>query len=278
MNKTQIKVATIDLYNNEPNEGIRCIGEIVNDSAKENTNLDLKYDRFETRYKDDLPDLSYDIFISSGGPGSPFEGENQKWDKDYFILLDKIWNHNQKNPDDKKYIFFICHSFQMMARYFQFGEINKRFINSFGVMPFTKTTEGSTDPILKNLTDPFYAADIRAWQVVNPNQKKIDEFNAKILSWEIPEKENKDNPAITSIRISDEIVGTQFHPEADPESMLYHFKQEERKKFIIERYNEEKYLEMIGFLEHPDKIKLTRKTVLPTFLNNAIDQLTSVKV
>ena len=278
MNKRQIKVATIDLYNNEPNEGIRCIGEIVNDSAKENTNLDLKYDRFETRYKDDLPDLSYDIFISSGGPGSPFEGENQKWDKDYFILLDKIWNHNLKNLDDKKYIFFICHSFQMMARYFQFGEINKRFINSFGVMPFTKTTEGSTDPILKNLTDPFYAADIRAWQVVNPNQKKIDEFNAKILSWEIPEKENKDNPAITSIRISDEIVGTQFHPEADPESMLYHFKQEERKKFIIERYNEEKYLEMIGFLEHPDKIKLTRKTVLPTFLNNAIDQLTSVKV
>ncbi len=25
--------------------------------------------------KDDIPDLSYDIFISSGGPGSPFEGE-----------------------------------------------------------------------------------------------------------------------------------------------------------------------------------------------------------
>ena len=57
MNKTQIKVATIDLYNNEPNEGIRCIGEIVNESAKENTNVDLKYKRFETRYKDDLPDL-----------------------------------------------------------------------------------------------------------------------------------------------------------------------------------------------------------------------------
>lgn len=278
MNKTQIKIATIDLYNNEPNEGIRCIGEIVNDAAKGNSSLDLQYDRFETRYKGDIPDLSYDIFISSGGPGSPFEGENQKWDNDYFKLIDKIWNHNQQNIDNKKYIFFICHSFQMMARYFQFGEVNKRFINSFGVMPFTKTEDGIKDPILKNLTDPFYAADIRAWQVVNPNQKMIDQFGAKILSWEIPEKENKDNPAITAIRISDEIVGTQFHPEADPESMLYHFKQEERKKFIIDRYNEEKYWEMIGFLEHPDKIKLTRKTVLPTFLQNAIDQLTSVKV
>lgn len=277
MNKTKIKVATIDLYNNEPNEGIRCIGEIVNYSAKENANVDLKYDRFETRYRGDVPDLGYDIFISSGGPGSPFEGENQKWDKDYFTLIDKIWNHNQ-NSDQKKFIFFICHSFQMMARYFQFGEVNKRFINSFGVMPFAKTNQGKNDFILKDLTDPFYAADIRAWQVVNPNQKKIEEFGAKILSWEIPEEENKDNPAITAIRISDEIVGTQFHPEADPESMLYHFKQEERKKFIIDRYNEEKYWEMIGYLEHPDKIKLTRKTVLPAFLQYAIDQLTAIKV
>jgi len=278
MNKPQIKVATIDLYNNEPNEGLRCIREIVTDAGKNNPNIDLQYNVFETRYKDDIPDLSYNIFISSGGPGSPFEGENQKWDKDYFTLLDNIWNHNQNNPDDRKYIFFICHSFQMMARYFQFGEVNKRFINSFGVMPFEKTEYGKKDPILKNLTNPFYAADIRAWQVVNPNQKMIDQFGAKILSWEIPEEENKNNPAITAIRISDEIIGTQFHPEADPESMLYHFKQDERKKFIIDRYNEEKYWEMIGFLEHPDKIKLTRKTVLPTFLNEAIDKLVSAKV
>ena len=221
--------------------------------------------------------MNYDIFISSGGPGSPFEDEDKQWDKDYFTLLDKIWNHNQTS-EQKKYIFFICHSFQMMARYFQFGEVNKRFINSFGVMPFTKTEDGKKDPILKDLTDPFYAADIRHWQVVNPDQKKINEFGAKILSWEIPEEENKNCPAITSIRISNEIAGTQFHPEADPESMLYHFKQDERKNFIINRYNEDRYWEMIGLLEHPDKIKLTRKTVIPTFINNAINDLISITV
>ena len=275
MIKPQIKVATIDLYNNERNEGMRCIKEIVSDAGKKNPNIDLKYDVFETRYKGDIPDLSYDIFISSGGPGSPFEDEDKKWDKDYFNLLDKIWNHNQTS-EQKKYIFFICHSFQMMARYFQFGEVNKRFINSFGVMPFAKTEDGVKDPILKNLSEPFYAADIRHWQVVNADKKKIDEFGAKILSWEIPEEENKDNPAITAVRISNEIVGTQFHPEADPESMLYHFKQDERKDFLINRYNEDRYWEMIGLLEHPDKIKLTRKTVIPTFLNNSINDLISI--
>lgn len=277
MDKQQIKVATIDLYNNERNEGMRCIREIVTEAGKNNSNINLNYDVFETRYKGDVPDLSYDIFISSGGPGSPFEDEDKQWDKDYFSLLDKIWNHNQKS-EQKKYIFFICHSFQMMARYFQFGEVNKRFINSFGVMPFLKSEEGKNDPLLKDLTNPFYAADIRHWQVVNPNQKMIDGFGAKILSWEIPEDENKDNPAITSIRISNEIAGTQFHPEADPESMLYHFKQDERKKFIIDRYSEVRYLEMIALLEQPDKIKLTRKTVIPSFISNAINDLISVSV
>ena len=277
MDKQKIKVATIDLYNNERNEGMRCIREIVTEAGKNNSNVNLSYDVFETRYKGDIPDLSYDIFISSGGPGSPFEDKDKQWDKDYFSLLDKIWNHNQKS-EQKKYIFFICHSFQMMARYFQFGEVNKRFINSFGVMPFLKSEEGEKDPLLKDLTNPFYAADIRHWQVVNPNQKMIDGFDAKILSWEIPEDENKDNPAITSIRISNEIAGTQFHPEADPESMLYHFKQEERKTFIIDRYSEARYLEMIALLEQPDKIKLTRKTVIPSFINNAINDLISVSV
>ncbi|HSP88497.1 MAG TPA: hypothetical protein VLN45_10220, partial [Ignavibacteriaceae bacterium] len=74
-------------------------------------------------------------------------------------------------------------------------------------------------------------------------------------------------------RISKEIAGTQFHPEADPKSMMYHFSQPERKKHIIEKYNEEKYNEMISLLEEPDKIKLTRKTVLPAFLKEAIQNI-----
>lgn len=278
MQKQKIKITTIDLYNNERNEGMRCIREIVTDAINLNSDLDISYDVFDTRYKGELPDLSYDIFISSGGSGSPFEDEDKKWDKDYFTLLDNIWTHNQNSNDNKKYMFFICHSFQMMARYFQFGEVNKRFINSFGVMPFQKTPDGTNDIIIKELTDPFYAADIRHWQVTNANNARIKEIGAKILSWEIPEEDNRENPAITAIRISNEIVGTQFHPEADPESMLYHFKQDERKEFIIKRYNEEKYNEMIDWLQHPEKIQLTRKTVIPNFLNNAIEELSKVSV
>lgn len=283
----KIKIATIDLYNNEPNEGMRCIRDIVRETSDFYSNkispasdhkVQIQYDVFDTRYKGNIPDLDYDIFISSGGPGSPFEGEGTKWEKDYFNLVEKIWSFNQKNEDKKKYIFFICHSFQMMARFFKIGDVNQRFLKSFGVKQFTKTDEGSNDLILSELTNPLYAADIRQWQVVNPDYNHLNELGAKILSWEVPEEENKDNPALGAVRISNEIVGTQFHPEADPESMLYHFRQQERKDYIVNRYGEQTYHEMIEWLEDPLKIKLTRKTVLPSFLQNAINELTEIKV
>ena len=271
-----IKIATIDLYNNERNEGIRCIKEIVSEAQNRNKDLEISYEVFDTRFKDEIPGIENDIFISSGGPGSPFEGEGTQWEKDYFNLIQKIWDRNQKNQERKKYLFFICHSFQMMGRFFKFGDVNQRHSKSFGVMPFTITKEGKSDNILKGLSNPFYAADIRQFQVINPNEKVIKELGAKILSYEIIDDDDKAQSALAAVRISDEIVGTQFHPEADPESMLFHFKQDERKKQVVEKYGEERYFEMIEILKKPDTIQKTRETVLPAFLNSAIEELTLI--
>ncbi|MGB5530203.1 MAG: hypothetical protein WBQ32_09535, partial [Ignavibacteriaceae bacterium] len=161
-------------------------------------------------------------------------------------------------------------------RFFKFGNVNQRHSKSFGVMPFSLTKEGKSDSILNGLSNPFYAADIRQFQVIEPDEKVIKELGAKILSYEIVDDNEKAQPALAAVRISDEIVGTQFHPEADPDSMLYHFKQDERKKQVVEKYGEERYFEMIKILERPDTIKKTRKTVIPSFLNYAIDELTTV--
>jgi homoserine O-succinyltransferase/O-acetyltransferase len=271
-----IRIATIDLYNNERNEGMRCIKEIVSEAQVRNNETEITYEVFDTRFKGEVPGIENDIFISSGGPGSPFDGEGTQWEKDYFHLIQKIWDHNQNNPERKKYLFFICHSFQMMGRFFNFGIVNQRHSKSFGVMPFSLTKEGKSDQILNGLSNPFYAADIRQFQVIEPDKKILKELGAKILSYEIVDDNEKAQPALAAVRISDEIVGTQFHPEADPDSMLYHFKQDERKKQVVEKYGEERYFEMIRILERPDTIQRTRKTVIPSFLNYAIDELTSV--
>ena len=276
MDRNKIKIATIDLYNNERNEGIRCIREIVTEVKNRSNGLDISYEVFDTRFKNEVPGLDKDIYISSGGPGSPFEGEGTQWEKDYFNLIQKIWAYNQKNSERKKYLFFICHSFQMMGRFFKFGSVNQRHSKSFGVMPFTLTKEGKSDHIFKGLSNPFYAADIRQFQVTDPDTKIIKELGVKILSYEIVDDDEEAQPALAAVRISDEIVGTQFHPEADPESMLFHFKQDERKKQVVEKYGEKRYNEMIEILKRPDTIQKTRKTVIPSFLNQAIDELTAV--
>jgi len=271
-----IKIATIDLYNNERNEGMRCIKEIVSEAKSRNNDTEISYEVFDTRFKGEVPGIENDIFISSGGPGSPFEGEGTQWEKDYFNLIQKIWGFNQNNSERKKYLFFICHSFQMMGRFFKFGTVNQRHSKSFGVMPFNLTKEGKSDNVLKELSNPFYAADIRQFQVIEPDKKVIQELGAKILSYEIVDDNEKAQAALAAVRISDEIVGTQFHPEADPDSMLYHFKQDERKKQVVEKYGEERYFEMIEILQRPDTIRKTRQTVIPSFLNHAIDELTTV--
>ena len=270
MSEIPIKVALIDLYNNERNEGIRCLTEITHAHDRKYNNQPVILDRFETRYKNEIPGLDYDIYISSGGPGSPFEGVGMEWEHIYFDLIDKIWNYNQTTTGSKKYIFFICHSYQMMARYFKFGVVSQRPARSFGVLPMHRTDQGDKDYLLNHLTQPFFAADFRMYQVTQPNQAVIDELGAKILSIEILPPNLEIERAMMAVRISDEIVGTQFHPEADPESMDYHFSQPERKQQVVEQFGEEKYHEMIKRLRDPDNVTRTHKTVIPNFLKNAI--------
>jgi len=273
LNKNSAKIAVIDLYNNEPNEGMRCIQDIIKESDRKYNSVPVGYKIFETRYKDEIPDENFDIYISSGGPGDPFDGEGSVWEKKYFNLIDKILAHNQNNNANKKYIFFICHSFQIMARYFKFAEVSERNSYSFGIFPIHKTEEGKNETLFENLSDPFYAADFRGYQVTHPDEKIINDLGAKVLAMEKIRPYVDYERAIMSVRISDQIFGTQFHPEADRASMHHHFKKPERKEQIVSKYGESKYIEMLELLERDDTISLTRENVLPLFIKNAVKEL-----
>lgn len=267
-----IKAALIDLYNNEENLGISAIQKLLTEFDGKVKGQPIIHQIFETRYKAEVPDTSFDIYISSGGPGSPFEGEGMVWEKKYFNLLEKLWDHNQKS-ERKKFLFFICHSFQMMARFFNLGEVTKRKSRSFGIFPVHKTDEGMDDPILTDLPNPFFAADFRWWQVTQPNKKVFVELGAKILALEKIRPHVEYERAIMAIRISPEIVGVQFHPEAHPEGMRYHYQKEKIKQKVIEDHGEKKYEDILEKLEDPEKVALTQKTVLPLFIESAVRNL-----
>ncbi len=269
-----VKVAILDLYDNEPNQGMRCIQEIVRSADGQVQQRPVSLQVYETRYKSETPGLEHDIYISSGGPGSPFDGMGKKWETQYFQLLDAIWSHNQKHHEGKKYLFFICHSFQMMARFFEFATVQKREKRSFGIIPVAKAEGAERDWMFKKLPGPFYAADFRQYEVIQPRETVLNSLNATILAREAQRSNPNLEKALMAARISDEIMGTQFHPEADPVSMLFHFRQPERKQQVVDEYGEVKYYEMIARLEDPENILLTRRLILPRFIRHAIRQLT----
>ncbi len=272
--KTPIRAAVLDLYNNEPNQGMRCIQELLTEADGAYFDQPLTFDVFNVRADGALPDLSYDLYISSGGPGSPFEGIGTDWEHAYFEWLQAVYDHNRfAAPEQRKHVLFICHSFQMMCRHFGVAQVTKRKTQSFGIMPVHPTEPGLKDELFEGLTDPFWAADFRGWQVVQPDWETIDTLGAAILAIE---KERPHVPlerAIMGLRISPELVGVQFHPEADPAGMSLHFRQPERKAFIVDHHGEAKYERILHRLEDPNFVKRTHDRVIPNFLRAAIGAL-----
>jgi homoserine O-succinyltransferase len=268
-----IRVAILDLYEGMANEGIRCIRMIVEEFAKAN-GLSIVIDEFDVRLKNKVPELNYDIYISSGGPGSPLETAGSEWEDLYFNWLQQVEDYN-KEPANKfrKYVFLICHSFQLACRHYNIGKVCKRRSTSFGVFPVHLSEEGMKEPVFKGVTDPFYAVDNRDYQVIDPNYEALDETRATILALE---KERPHVPlerAIMAVRFNEYMIGFQCHPEADAGGMSNYLQTEGRKKTIVESFGEEKWQNMVEQLNDPEKVLLTYARILPNFLRLAIADL-----
>jgi homoserine O-succinyltransferase/O-acetyltransferase len=265
-----VKIAVLDMNDNHANEGMRCILQIIR-NVQGNDRAELAFDVFNVRANNEIPSLDYDVYISSGGPGSPLPSD-EAWETPYFDLMDQIFDWNRWN-ERKKFLFLICHSYQLVVRHLGLGTVSERRSTSFGIFPMHKLDAGLDEPLFQALPDPFYAVDSRNFQITQPDEDRLQEFGAVALCLE------KDRPniplerAVMAIRFSDEVFGTQFHPEADDEGMLRHFLTDIKRNQIIENFGQEKYDAMVAYLQDPDKIALTGSVILPTFLRDAIKAL-----
>lgn len=262
---SRLRLAILDLYNGIPNQGMRCIREIVEQFADR-----VDYDVFDVRAEGKVPDMSYDIFLSSGGPGDPLDGEGEGgWQENWNGWLEAVYQHNRHN-ERKKFVFFICHSFQMAVHHFRLAEVIPRRGISFGTFPVRPTKAGKEDIVFAELEDPFWAADFRRFQAIQPDKKRIKEVGAKILALEKIRPHVKLERAIMAMRWSPEIVGVQFHPEADAEGMLAHFSRPDIKLEVIAEHGRDKWLQMMEDLSDPERIRKTHDAILPQFISRAI--------
>lgn len=262
--ESKLKLAILDMYEGTRNLGMTNIQDIV-----QMFRTDLDYQVFDVRSAVKVPDLSHDIYIFSGGPGNPLVGD-ESWLAPFHDLIDELWHYNRSEEGPKKYVFFICHSFQMACHHFGLGEINRRRKKSFGTFPVHKTLQGEHEWLFSLLDEPFWVADFREYQVVQPNHERFLAIGAQLLCVEKDRPHLELERAMMAVRFSPEMIGTQFHPEADPKGMREYFAEPERMAAILDEYGQEKYDNMVTHLNDPGKIARTHATILPLFLKDAI--------
>ena len=260
-----IRIAILDMYEGAPNEGMRGIRQLI-EAFEIDFHLPLKYEIFDVRLKCEVPGPDYDLYISTGGPGSPLDSEGSLWERKYFALIDSVQEHNEDHPQNKKHFLLICHSFQLYCRYYKYAKVSKRKSTSFGVMPVHKTVEGHHDPLFRSLGDPFWVVDSRDFQITQPDTKRIKKGGGQILAIEKHRPHIQLERAVMAIRFDEAFIGMQFHPEADANGMRMYLLREDKKELVIEKHGEKKYWEMLDHLSDPDKIMLTYNMVVPRFL------------
>ena len=228
------------------------------------------------RAENQLPGLDYDAYFSTGGPGSPLASD-EPWEARYFALIDALLLHNRTQPV-KKHLLLICHSFQLVSRHLGLGELSRRKSTSFGVLPVHLTAAGRAEPVFAGLPEPFYAVDSRDYQLTGLDSERLAQLGGAVLCLEKKRPHVPLARAIMAIRFTPEVLGTQFHPEADGEGMLRYMLTDERKQQVISGYGEAKYEEMVHLLADPATIEHTESIVLPTFLRRAVGQLLPLAV
>jgi len=268
-----IRFAVVDMYAGYPNQGLACIVELLRQTSRRYFAGAASVDVFDCRGGGEVPSLAHEVVISSGGPGSPYEGVGQEWEAAYFRYLERVWGAKQGAGASPRFLFAICHSFELVARFFDLAEVIPRRSPSYGILPVHLTPEGEADPLFQGLGNPFMAADFREWQVVQLREGRLAELGGALLAREKIRPHVPLERSVMALRLSPHWVGVQFHPEAEPARMRALFTRPEKREEVLSRHGEQKYAAILELIDNPEGLPRTYATLLPRFLHSAVTTL-----
>ncbi len=263
-----IKIALLDLYNGQPAKAISSLVAII-EQYQAQYRLNLQTDVFSVRDKNEMPAPDYDIYIGSGGPGSPLDSEGSAWEQKFFNLFKQLDIHNTTAGSEKKHSLLICHSFQLMCRQWSLGTVNRRRNLSYGIFPVKLTQAGTGDPLFNHLPAPLYVLDSRYWQVICPDHNRLAQTGAEILAMEDAALAGGHPQALMAVRFNPYMVGVQFHPEAIPAVLQVQLAEGGGQQFIAQ-YGQASYQHFIDELKDNRKLQRTCQTIIPNFLDEAV--------
>lgn len=266
------RFAVVDMYAGYPNQGLACIVELLRAASARYFAGQASLQVFSCRGHGEVPTLAHDVVICSGGPGDPWEGQGSAWEAAFFGYLDAVLAHNAGgNPP--RFVFAICHSFELLCRHLRLAQVVPRRSPAQGVLPVHLTAAGEADEVFREAGNPLLAADFREWQVVSPDAAQLRRLGAQVLAREKPRPHVPLERAVMAVRVSPQVVGVQFHPEAEPRRMWALFSEPARRREYIARRGQARWEEMMERIRHVDGLGRTYRTVIPSFLAQAVRAL-----
>ncbi|HEY3447263.1 MAG TPA: hypothetical protein VGK67_12900 [Myxococcales bacterium] len=276
MTTTKLKICYIDMCNGVPNQAIRCFRRLVDglmaEAQAKNPGLTLDYVHVQPRNLNEIPDRTADLFLSSGGPGSPFDGYDDPWCTNYRNFLDWVVERNKVDGAKAPQVLAVCHSFELATIHFKVAQMSARPAgNKFGVMPSYTTAEGLKNSLFKPFGERMFVWENRRWEALHPDEKRIKELGARILARESRPGKTDKGEAVLGFEYAPGVVATQFHPEADRAGLMAWVYNEERAAEFKKAYSEALYQRMIKTLDDPSRVARTFAIFVPTWLHEKFD-------
>ena len=271
-----LRVCIVDMNNGHVNQAMRCLrgqsAAFFERVKLHNPTLVCEVVEVSPRDTDAIVPRDCDLYLSSGGPGSPFDGDGTAWVADYGRFSDGVVESAIRDDADQHALFAICYSFELVVRHFRVAQVARRDERKFGVMPIYTTAEGQRHPLLTAFGDRLFAFEHRNWEAIDLDEARLRALGGALLARESRDGVSKGR-ALLALEIAPGIETVQFHPEADRPGVMNWVARPEQAEAFKATYGELTYQAMLRTLDDPRRLARTYALVIPGWLHRRFNRL-----
>jgi GMP synthase-like glutamine amidotransferase len=279
-----LRISLVDMNNGVANQATRCFRRIVDAFGQRvrerNPGLDVTFTHVQPRNLGELPPGDTDLLLSSGGPGSPYDGFDAAWCTGYRKFLDHVIEKNLKDPTSAPKALLVCHSFQLAVLHFGVATMEQRATKKFGLMTAYMTDAGEQADFLSPFGYRLFCWEHRNWEAIDLDAKRLKELDGEVYATEThashPQHKYKGD-ALLALRFAAGIEGTQFHPEADKPGVMAWVEKPESQDALRIAYGETLLEKMKTSLGNPERLAKTFALLIPGWLTHRFNTLSEAR-
>ncbi len=271
-----LRLCIVDMNNGHVNQAMRCLRGLAatffERVQRHNPGVFCEVVEASPRDTNTPIPTDCDLYLSSGGPGSPFDGEGEPWTLDFARLLDGVVESAVQGGAERRALFAICYSFELVVHHYRLADVVPRADRKFGVMPIYTTPVGQQHPLLSPFGDRLFAFEHRNWEAVNLDERRLGSLGGQLLARESRDGISKGR-AILGLQVAPGVEAVQFHPEADRAGVMSWLARPEQAAAFKATYGEVTYHAMLRTLDDRRRLARTYALVIPGWLGRCFNEI-----